>query len=95
MSKGAVRDVPVSFEVEHSTTHGQYLNETLTELMEEMALDVARDEGVAGAKTSLRWRVQFMIENQCKYLECWLKKHKEPDLLESFHIHGDGQQSLR
>lgn len=94
LAQSVVGDVMVSYEVGHSITHGPVLDLPLIAILDEMILDVARGEGVAGPKTFMKSAVRFAIENRRAYDPSWVKKHKEAEDIESFYFGGSGAAYL-
>ena len=62
-------------------THASPLPMSISEVIEEMILDVARDEGIASPKTFPRSRAEWMIKDRRAHPSHWKKKHKEADLV--------------
>ncbi len=95
LAQSVVGDVLVSYEVGKSITHGPVLDRSIQSILDEMILDVARGEGIAGPETFARSRVQFAIEDRREYPKHWAKKHAEADLLQKFYLQGRGGSYLR
>lgn len=94
-AQSEVDDILVSYEVGHSITHGPVLSKPIAKILDEMILDVARGEGVAGPKTFLTSRVRFAVDDRREFPEHRLKKHKEADDIEAFYFGGAGSALLR
>ena len=64
-----------------SVTHAHFLDMPIGKILEDMILDVAREEGRATNRTFARSRLDFMIADREAYPDHWVKKHKEAALL--------------
>lgn len=69
-------------------------NPFLHDQMEEMLVDVARDEGIASPETFNRDFVVRLIEGLRLYPRWNRKPHKKAELLENFYLKGDGAELL-
>lgn len=95
LAQSVVGDVLVSYEVGGSITHGPVLDRSLQSILDEMIVDVAHGEGIAGPRTFARGRVRFAIDDRREYPSHWIKKHAEADMLEHFYFGGSGEKYLR
>lgn len=95
LAQSEVGTVRVSYEVGGSITHGGWLDLKLNEILDEIIVDVAREEGIAGPRTFLRSRITYMIEDRRDYPPHWKKKRKEADDIEAFYLRGAGAPLLR
>ena len=93
-AQSSVGDVLVSLE-DGTPTHGHYLTRSLSEIIEEIIVDVARGDGIASPQTFSRSRVEYMITDRKAYSSNWPKKHAEARILEQFYIQGAGQGLLK
>ena len=75
----------VSYSAPHypgTMTHSFPISKGIGQILEEMILDVARDEGIASPKTFSRDRAEWMVRDRLAYPSYWKKKHKEAALVQ-------------
>ena len=79
-----------------SITGGPLFATSITPILEEMIVDVARGEGIASPRTFDRIRIEWMIKDRRTYPNTisWAKKHKQADLMEKFYLNGEGRELL-
>ena len=51
------------------------------EILEEMILDIALDEGIASKQVFAKFRVEWMIRHRRMHPSRWKKKHREAEML--------------
>lgn len=89
------KDVTVSFEKGALTYSGLYDENNTNKIIDEIIINVARDEGLASKQTFREFRIHFMIKDRRAYPPHWKRKHKEADLLRVYYLESDeGRRKL-
>ena len=60
-------------------------------LLEELIVDVARQEGMASPRTFRRVRIERMIEDRQAYPAAYPKMRRQAELLQNFYIDGGAE----
>lgn len=93
-AQGHVGNVTVSLE-NGDPTYDFFLAQDMTEIIEDVIVDIARGKGIASSGAISRTLVESLISNCRHYPGAWQAKQDEAKLLEDFYLKGPGQALLR